>query len=660
MHTHEDSAPGLIGDEAPIMGTGKRRAPDRREVSLRWLGGTFLTGLTSTSLMGIALFAALDGKQLLATPPELVAPAEAAVDRPDSFTSKSARIVATAVEVPLRKTERRRMSVSTVTRVGDADVIRTRPFEHLALSLTKAKSAVADYPSFNPLTIFAEDEEDSSEVAIAEVTGQSLIYGANVETEASIRVVDFIFEADAAIASSADGLEISTAEAEEIVRETAPVLVDGAVEIASLHYVDPLRFGVNDTLLTGLSATGATARVIPQNISVMPPAENPVGERFKEVLVEMPETGSIKTALQTTEFPGAAEMAHALATLLQSDTLRAGHMVRLGLRVEGEAEEVVRASVYQGDNHVLTIALNDVHQIVPAPEPVDPGVMRYRGKPADVAQAEPVSRDLPSLYDAIYRNVLSYDLPQSLARQIVRMVAADVDFRAPVRPGDTLELFYSVPEEGEDVDREVLFVRANLGGQVHRFYKFHSADGSQGYFNEEGRSARQFLIRNPVPTGKFRSSYGMRRHPILGYSRMHWGVDWSAPHGTPIIAPGNGEVIKAGWTSGYGKQTVIRHANGYETSYSHQTRFAKGIAPGARVRQGQVIGFIGTTGLSTGPHLHYEMKVNGKHVDPLRVRLPNSKALEGEELEAFMRERERIDSLLGAEETPVEEVARVN
>ncbi|MGO4841470.1 M23 family metallopeptidase, partial [Rhizobiaceae sp. 2RAB30] len=127
----------------------------------------------------------------------------------------------------------------------------------------------------------------------------------------------------------------------------------------------------------------------------------------------------------------------------------------------------------------------------------------------------------------------------------------------------------------------------------------------------DGRSSEQFLLRNPVPNGTFRSGFGARRHPILGYTKMHTGVDWSAPRGTPIIASGNGTVEKAGWAGGYGRQTIVRHANGYETSYNHQSAIAKGVVPGARIRQGQVIGYVGSTGLATGDHLHYELMVNG-------------------------------------------------
>jgi murein DD-endopeptidase MepM/ murein hydrolase activator NlpD len=127
---------------------------------------------------------------------------------------------------------------------------------------------------------------------------------------------------------------------------------------------------------------------------------------------------------------------------------------------------------------------------------------------------------------------------------------------------------------------------------------------------------------------------------------MHWGVDWAAPRGTPILAAGNGMIEAAGWHSGYGKQVRVAHANGYVTSYSHQTRIADGIKPGARVRQGQVIGYVGSTGLSTGPHLHYEVIVNGTKVDPMRIRLPKGKVLKGTELAAFQSERDRIDDLL--------------
>ena len=166
-------------------------------------------------------------------------------------------------------------------------------------------------------------------------------------------------------------------------------------------------------------------------------------------------------------------------------------------------------------------------------------------------------------------------------------------------------------------------------------------------------------MRKPITGGVLRSGFGMRRHPILGYTRLHAGVDYAAPRMTPILAAGNGVVEKAGRTSGYGNLIVLQHTNGYETAYAHQTKFADGIRPGVRVRQGQIIGYVGSTGLSTGPHLHFEIRVNGKPVDPLRIRLPRGRVLENELLASFERERQRIDNLLGNQTVPTE-VASTN
>ena len=170
--------------------------------------------------------------------------------------------------------------------------------------------------------------------------------------------------------------------------------------------------------------------------------------------------------------------------------------------------------------------------------------------------------------------------------------------------------------------------------------------GAVEYFDESGRSLKKFLIRKPIAEGVLRSGFGYRRHPILGYAKMHTGVDWANRIGTPIIAAGNGTVIKAEWDSGYGRRVELQHANGYVTAYSHMSRFGRGVAPGARMRQGQVIGYVGSTGLSTGPHLHYEVVVNGHFVDPMKIRVPRGRELDGRPLADFKRQREQVDDLL--------------
>jgi len=198
-----------------------------------------------------------------------------------------------------------------------------------------------------------------------------------------------------------------------------------------------------------------------------------------------------------------------------------------------------------------------------------------------------------------------------------------------------------------DSRNDVLFAALTVGGETKKFYRFQSPDdGLVDYYDDGGKSAKKFLVRKPVAEGIMRSSFGIRRHPILGYTKMHTGVDWAAPSGTPIYASGNGTVAKEGWESGYGKYIRILHTNGYETAYGHMSAFARGIEEGKRVRQGQVIGFVGSTGLSTGSHVHYEILVNGRFVDPMRIKLPRGRVLDGGMLAGFEQERERLDSIM--------------
>ena len=215
---------------------------------------------------------------------------------------------------------------------------------------------------------------------------------------------------------------------------------------------------------------------------------------------------------------------------------------------------------------------------------------------------------------------------------MIRVYSYDVDFQRKAQPGDSFEVLYAGEDESRRSDSKPMCSIASLtvGGETKKFYRYQTADDSVvDYYDETGKSAKKFLVRKPVADGIMRSGFGARNHPILGYTKMHTGVDWAAPMGTPIFASGNGAIEKVGWEAGYGKYIRIRHANGYETAYGHMTAFARGMEPGKRVRQGQVIGFVGSTGLSTGAHVHYEILVNGRFVDPMRIKLPRGRALEG-------------------------------
>ncbi len=254
------------------------------------------------------------------------------------------------------------------------------------------------------------------------------------------------------------------------------------------------------------------------------------------------------------------------------------------------------------------------------------------------------------LYQSIYETALRNKVPASVIEDMIRIYSYDVDFQRRVQAGDSFEVFFAGEDETPAVSNEkneVLYAALTVGGETKKYYRFQTPDDSVvDYYDETGKSAKKFLVRKPVNNAIMRSGFGGRRHPILGYTKMHTGVDWAAPYGTPIFASGNGVVEKAQWEGGYGKYIKLKHPNGYETAYGHMTAFAKGMEPGKRVNQGQVIGFVGSTGLSTGAHVHYEILVNGRFVDPMRVKLPRGRSLDGPLLANFETERDRIDNMM--------------
>ncbi|WP_419694779.1 M23 family metallopeptidase [Mesorhizobium muleiense] len=637
-----------LGNEPPLIADGRSGPPDRREVSARWLSGTFLTGVTSSVLMGVALFAALDGRQQLATPPEIAELISLARGDDSGEIAKTTRLVAPR-QIAKAK-DRRRMEVPMVTKVGDRDVIHTMPFVQIKMALAAGHTTSRAYPPFNPMQVFGDDRDGNAGQPATAAAGQ--IYGAKVESELSLKTVDFPIETAAFDEKS----DLSADEVEKVVREAGTGLSDGAVQVASLHYVDPQRFG--DAFAESMAGS-YDVRIVPENVSVSPrAAPDDQAPAFAEEIIPFTRDRNIVEAFADSGYTGedATGMAEAIAKLLNATALKAGTVLRVGLEIHGDAAKVVRTGIYDRAQHIVTIALDDHGQYVPAqePEPNPELLTAFDDSPPVVVRG-----NLPNVYDGIYRAAYSYGMSKAMTKRLIKLLASGVDFQSRLNPSDRIEVLFSQPD-GDDRasdESELLYVSASFGGTTRNFYRFQMQDGSTDYFDEDGRSAQQFLLRNPLPAGKFRSGFGARRHPILGYARLHTGVDWSAAIGTPIIAAGNGVVEKAGWAGGYGKQIILRHANGYETSYNHQSAFAKGIAPGVRVRQGQTIGFLGQTGLATGPHLHYELIVNGTKVDPMRVRLPVGKVLKGDDLVAFKRERGRIDDLLKQEDNDSLKVA---
>lgn len=237
-------------------------------------------------------------------------------------------------------------------------------------------------------------------------------------------------------------------------------------------------------------------------------------------------------------------------------------------------------------------------------------------------------------------------VPHKHLARLVKGFSYDVDFQRDLKAGDRFEIAYEafVNDEGEVAySGEVVYGALILGSRRKEIYRYTPKSGRADFFNEKGESVRKALLRTPVDGARISSRFGMRKHPILGYSKMHKGIDFAASRGTPIFAAGDGTVAIAKWNGGYGRYIRIKHGRGYETAYAHMTRFAKGMRPGKQVRQGQVIGYVGTTGRSTGPHLHYEVLQGGKQINPLSVKLLPGEKLAGNDLKGFLSVKAQVE-----------------
>jgi murein DD-endopeptidase MepM/ murein hydrolase activator NlpD len=256
-------------------------------------------------------------------------------------------------------------------------------------------------------------------------------------------------------------------------------------------------------------------------------------------------------------------------------------------------------------------------------------------------------RTMARVGSSLYATAKDNGVPDYIISEFTRVFGYDVDFQRQVRASDRFEVFYGNPLTGSSKKRKVLhFAQLVLGGKARTYYRFTTGDGQTDYYDESGRSATKSLLRTPLSGAKLTSGYGMRRHPLLGYTRMHTGVDFGAAPGTPIRAAGAGMVELAGRDGAYGVTVMLKHKGNYETLYGHMSRLADGIRSGMQVNQGQVIGYVGSTGRATGPHLHYEVRVNDRPVNPLRVKAAGARQLAGADLAKFKQTKVRILAMM--------------
>ena len=251
------------------------------------------------------------------------------------------------------------------------------------------------------------------------------------------------------------------------------------------------------------------------------------------------------------------------------------------------------------------------------------------------------------IVQSLYKAATDQSIPPNIIIEFARIYGFQVDFQRDIRKDDKFQIMYEVfiDEHNKMIETgEILYANLKLGGQDNSLYYFDK-ENAEGHYDKNGKSVQKALMKTPINGARLSSSFGMRKHPIDGFNKMHRGTDFAAPKGTPIMASGNGIIQKAGWCGGGGNCVKIRHNSTYETIYAHMSKFARGIKKGVRVQQGQTIGYVGSTGKSTGPHLHYEVIVNGKKVNSQKLKLPSGKVLKGKNRELFETNKIKLDVL---------------
>lgn len=636
------------GFEPPLDSAGSL-APeiDRRGVNLRWLLASVLTAFTGAGLLGTAIYVSVQGETSFAELPERVAtaPVRDVDERGDKTARKADKLVRTDMTVAAKHSFRAPIS----TRVGDREAIRVRSFTRIATALSQTSGVYAtEIPPFNPMRLFSGPDEDRIVEATPEVGDADVSL---VKRDLASLTVE-----PSSPSLSDDEVAAQLEEERRFIAQAGrrPSLPMPAQLMLSrtLRQPSTLPEMAAYARVVDEPFNSIEVRVVPENVTTHAKSD----ERASDILVEehgaaLKRNEPIDAVLKS--FGATPDQIRGLVDALggraKVSQLGEGQQMRIlvapGPR-PGDRRQIMRVILF-GENGVESIAAANDRGVYVSVTPLTTGAKtQVASTGADEEDEDEESGSGARLYESLYETALKHDLPKQTVQDLIRIFGYDVDFQRRVSSGDTFEIFYTADDETSDRP-EVLYASLTVGGEARRVYRFHSPeDNSIDFFDDQGRSLKKFLLRKPIAEGILRSGFGSRRHPILGYAKMHTGVDWANRIGTPILASGNGVVTKAGWEGGYGRHVALQHANGYETTYSHMSRFAPGIKEGARVRQGQVIGYVGTTGLSTGPHLHYEVVVNGHFVDPLKIRVPRGRELDGRALVEFRRQRDQVNGLM--------------
>lgn len=626
-----------LGVEPPLAGFSQSgELPPKGRISTRWLAGTVLTGFAGMGLMLAAATSAIEHRGAQIASPQMIKPREQASHLSGELVvaaRKADRLVQKADIIAARQT----FKTPVVRKSGGADVIRLASFTRIASPLALESLGFADViPKFNVGRLIADASEDRA----LEGPPPGVL-------DADVSLLSRGMEETATYAQAAKTLDEDESKAQVIealaaARRTSPNIP------AQMLLAKAMR-NVSDFSAMNFASAPArepfsklVVRMVPENVTVFPRldaalARNTVEQRALTLRSE--DSGEAQLRAVGLSQPQARDILRNLARSGQA--VDAGKRLKLTLQaLDAEsAKSVVRVDLYSEDTRIAAVGRKDDGSFALIE------TSRPTSKTSTAADEEGEGEGGYTLFQSLHETARKHNIPIPMIDDMVRVLFFDVDLQRAITGGDSLEVLIS--NDDADNPSELLMLSLTLGGDTRKFYRFPLPDDEVvDYFDDQGRSAKKFLIRKPIADGELRSTFGSRRHPILGYWRMHNGVDWAAKIGTPILSAGNGVVRMAEWDSGYGRRVEVQHTNGYVTTYNHMSAFGRGITAGTRVRQGQVVGYLGSSGLSTGPHLHYEVMINERHVDPLAIKLPRGRELENASLAEFKRQREQVDQVL--------------
>jgi murein DD-endopeptidase MepM/ murein hydrolase activator NlpD len=593
-------------------------------------------------LMGAALYVSFQGQDTFSTAYEALQIVTSDHESATDLISKTNRVRPTTVA----KSELEIVEASIRETVDGRDLIKKQPFVRIRATLATAATALSeDIPAYDPQAMI-----DSTQPIMApDDDANTNIYGAEVEGEVSIKTSPLPV-------SLVPPRAISDQNAEAYVRQTLENFFGegglGPDSGTALAYA-PDATGVQDL---GVVEPGGMTSVV-ENLTVMPTrtTAEEAGLGRTERIITVKEPSKIEDLLLKNGFTEKMieAISGTLTNVYPSTTLTAKARLRILFGASRTTNVLIpyRLSIYVHDDktdtdaHAATVALTDRGAYVLGLAPSEIAFPEEDTEEVNVS-------NLPSVYRSIWETARKHDIDDEITKRIVAMFAYDVDLTKKITAGDSIEILET--EADANGKQDLLYVGLKLGSTLRQLYRFRTNDGAVDFYDPDGETGKRFLTRRPLQGGgRLASRFGYRIHPIFKTRRLHTGVDLASPKGTPIYAAGDGVIEKAQWVSGYGRYIMIKHVNGYETGYGHQSAFADGIKPGVKVRQGQLIGYVGSTGNSTGNHLHFEIKVNGRFVDPLSVKLPRDHTLPSQESGAFKQAIAQINDLMQRDAAPI-------